>query len=166
MASGFVSEHFPRPFWKGRGLAASLALGVIAACSGSGAAGDLSVTEARTYASPIGKDAIVCLTLHNTGVEEDNLVSVATDVSAKVDVRGRGGKTGNGATMVNGVTVPAGAATKLDHAGTHIWLRDLVKDLNPGTKFPLVLTFEKTGRVEAQVMVDPICQEPVMEAFD
>ena len=147
-------------------LGTVVAVGVLSATLGMAVAGDLKAAGGKTWAAPAGLDAVVCLTLSNQGGEADRLLSVTSAVSERARVRGRGPTpTGHG-WVVDGVEVPGGGKTELDHSGTHILLEGLVHGLEPGEEFHVTLVFEKAGPVEAQIEVDPNCEEPVLEAID
>lgn len=56
--------------------------------------------------------------------------------------------------QVDAVEVPAGPPVVLAPSGLHVMLVGLTRQLRPGETFPLVLVFEKAGRVTAEVRVE------------
>jgi copper(I)-binding protein len=53
-----------------------------------------------------------------------------------------------------GIDLPAGGAVALQPGGNHIMLIGLKAPLKEGDKFPLTLTFAKSGKVEVEVIVE------------
>ena len=120
--------------------------------------GDLLLHHAWARATPAGaKTGAVYVRIDNHGMEADKLISVAGDIAAKVEVHNM---TMDGDTMQMGpageIEIPSHGTVDLAPHGLHIMLMGLTKQLNEGDPFPVTLTFEKAGKVELQVVVEPI----------
>jgi len=100
------------------------------------------------------KTGAAYLTLHNMGTQPDRLLSVATPVAAKAEMHNHI-MVGNVAQMrpVDAIEVSPGSPTVLQPGGLHLMLLDLKAPLKAGQSFPVTLTFEKAGKVEANVAV-------------
>ncbi len=128
--------------------------------------GDISIGHPWARAS-IGqaKAGAAYLTLSNAGAETDRLISAETSVAKKAEIHTH--------IMENGVMkmrpveaaeVPPGAPVMFQPGGLHVMLMGLKAPLVEGERFPLVLIFEKAGRIEVMVAVQPATStEPVME---
>lgn len=121
-------------------------------------AGKIAVESvwARASASRAGAGAAY-LTLRNTGVAGDRLVSASTEVAKRAELHTHQMK-GNVMRMarVEALDVPAGGAVTLKPGGLHVMLMGLNKKLVKGERFPLTLTFEKSGSVTVMVAVQSI----------
>jgi copper(I)-binding protein len=54
---------------------------------------------------------------------------------------------------VDGITLPAGQSVSLAPGGYHVMLFDLKRELKPGNKLPVVLTFESPGKKRETIEV-------------
>ncbi len=92
--------------------------------------------------------------LHNTGKEDDRLVSASTPVAEKAELHTH--LMDNGVMKmrpVNAVEVATGSQTVLAPGGLHVMLIGLKQPLVKGKAFPLTLVFEKAGPTTVQVDV-------------
>ena len=103
------------------------------------------------------KTGAAYLTLHNMGTQPDRLVAVATPVAGKTEMHNHI-MVGNVAQMrpVDAIEVSPGSPTVLQPGGLHLMLLDLKAPLKAGQSFPVTLTFEKAGRIEANVAVQSL----------
>lgn len=93
----------------------------------------------------------------NNGAEADSLIGIETDIAAKAEVHeSKVGADGVG-TMepVAALEIPAGETVSLERGGYHIMLMGLKAKLTEGEMRKMTLIFEKAGRVEIDVMIDP-----------
>lgn len=128
--------------------------------------GDISIGHPWARAS-IGqaKAGAAYVTLSNAGSETDRLIAAETPVAKKAEVHTH--------IMENGIMkmrpveaaeVPPGAPVVFQPGGLHIMLMGLKAPLTVGDSFPLVLVFEKAGRIEVSVKVEPAThEEPKMK---
>ena len=113
-------------------------------------AGDLVITQAWSRATPGGaKVAGVYLTIENKGSTPDRLIGGSADVADKVQVHQM---TMNNGVMTmrpldQGLTIEPGKTVKLAPSGYHLMLLDLKSPLKRGDKVPVILEFEKAGKV-------------------
>jgi len=113
-------------------------------------AGDLVITQAWSRATPGGaKVAGGYLTIDNKGSTPDRLIGGSTDVADKVQVHEM---TMNNGVMTmrlldQGLTIEPGKTVKLAPGGYHLMLLDLKSPLKRGDKVPVILEFEKAGKV-------------------
>src|SRR4030088_2538130 len=113
-------------------------------------AGDLVITQAWSRATPGGaKVAGGYLTIENKGSTPDRLIGGSADVADKVQVHQM---TMNNGVMTmrsldQGLTIEPGKTVKLAPGGYHLMLLDLKSPLKRGDKVPVILEFEKAGKV-------------------
>ncbi len=151
-------------------LAALLVAGATASAHDF-AAGKLRVEH--PWAAPATADdgsAIVYLSIHNDGDEDDRLVAVETtrglaaaavlkapgDEAKESDAprSADGAKGGDAFRVVRDLTVPAGGRLDVAPGGPRVVLDGLRLSLRAGMRFPLFLAFEKAGRMEVEVWVE------------
>lgn len=97
---------------------------------------------------PTIKDVTVRMTIHNRSKNSDRLVSASSPIAAVTHIEG--GAQAN----EKSVNLPAGKTVTLTRDGARIELKGLTKGLVAYDSFPLSLTFEKTGKVDVEVMVE------------
>jgi copper(I)-binding protein len=128
--------------------------------------GDIAIGHPWARAS-IGqaKAGAAYLTLSNAGSETDRLVAVETPVAKKAQVHTHSMENGvMKMRPVEAAEVPPSAAVMFQPGGLHVMLMGLKAPLVEGESFPLVLIFEKAGRIEIMVAVQPATStEPTME---
>ena len=96
------------------------------------------------------------MVIRNRTKEDDRLLNVQCDLAQFVELHTT--ETRNGVTMmarVETMVVPAKSKIELKPGGLHIMLIKLKTDLQPGMKVPLILEFEKAGRVSVTADVRP-----------
>jgi copper(I)-binding protein len=136
-------------------------MGLIALASAglaSAQTGSVEVEQAWARATPGGaKTAALYMTLVNKGAGEDRLVSVSTPVAGNAELHTS--TTENGImhmAPVTAVAVQPGTPTVLKPGGYHVMLMNLKAPLVAGQSFPVSLTFEKAGKVEATASVQKV----------
>jgi copper(I)-binding protein len=90
------------------------------------------------------------VTIHNTGSEDDRLVSASTDVAKKTEIHTM---TMDGGVMrmrplTDGVVIPAGAKVALKPGGEHIMIMGLKNGIESGSDVTITLVFEKAGAID------------------
>jgi periplasmic copper chaperone A len=92
--------------------------------------------------------------LRNNSAAPDKLLRVESDVAGAVELH-ISEMAGEVMTMrpLEYVEVPAKGEAELKPGGMHIMLIGLKRDLKAGEKIPLVLVFEKAGKVDVQAEV-------------
>lgn len=87
----------------------------------------------------------------------DRLLSATTAVAAAVQMHTMA-MDGDVMTMreVDAVDLPAGQTVEFKPGGFHLMLMGLKAPLKNGDKFPMTLKFEKAGKVEVMVHVEPV----------
>lgn len=103
------------------------------------------------------KNGAAYMTLHNVGTGPDKLLSASSSAAGKVELHNHI-MVGNVAQMrpVDAIEVSPGSPTVLQPGGLHVMLLDLKGPLKAGQSFPVTLTFERAGKVEATVAVQPL----------
>jgi copper(I)-binding protein len=131
-----------------------------AALLACGAPAGPQIVVENVYARPaaaVGEGATggVFMLLRNTGSEADTLIAAQCEVAGTAEIHET---TMEGGVMkmrpvVGGIEVPAGGQVELKPGGYHVMLIGLTKDLQEGDRFPVVLQFQKSGKltVEAEV---------------
>jgi len=134
-------------------IAAAYAAGLAAAAAAEPSA--IAVTDAWARATPPGaKTGAAYVTVTNTGKAADRLMSAATPVAGAAQLHTT--LTENGVMKmrpVAAIDLKPGASVTLKPGGMHLMLMDLKQPLKQGESFPLALTFEKAGKIEADVTV-------------
>jgi periplasmic copper chaperone A len=122
-------------------------------------AGDLVITQAWSRATPGGaKIAGGYLTIENKGAAPDRLISGAGDVAGKVEIHEMAMNNGvmTMRPLDKGLAIEPGKTVKLAPGGYHLMLMDLKNPLKQGDKVPLVLVFEKAGKVNLSLDVQGV----------
>jgi hypothetical protein len=117
--------------------------------------GELTVDHpwARASAGQM-KTGAAYLTITNDGEQADRLIGLATPVAERAALH-TVTMEGNIAKMraVQAVEIKPGEPAVLEPGGVHIMLIGLRAPLEEGETFPITLTFEKTGKVDVEVIV-------------
>ena len=119
-------------------------------------AGDLVISQAWSRATPNGaKIGGGYLTIENKGSAPDRLIGCSSDLAGSVQVHEM--------TVINGVmkmrpldgglTIDPGKTVKLAPGGYHLMLMELKGPLKQGDKLPVLLEFEKAGKVQVSLDV-------------
>ena len=123
----------------------------------SGCAGPTELSIENPWARPgfKGDNSAVYLVINNSTDQGDGLIGASSDVAniteihlSKMDVEGT-------MTMEHQdlVGIPANEVVELAPGGLHVMLVDLVKDLDVGDTFDLILEFQRAGDIEVEVEV-------------
>ena len=120
--------------------------------------GDLRIGHPWTRATaPTAKVGAGYMTIANRGGAPDRLVSASAAVAGRVEIhemRMDGGVM-RMRELAGGINLPAGAEVALRPGGNHLMLMDLRAPLKEGASVPVVLVFERAGRVEVELKVEP-----------
>lgn len=120
-------------------------------------AGDLRIEHphARTTV-PNQPSGVAYVAIENKGRNSDKLIAVTSTIAKSVEIHTMS-MDGNVMKMreVDSIEIkPAARIAMQPGDGYHIMLIGLKKPLKAGDKFPLTLTFEKSGKVEVSVRVE------------
>ncbi len=123
---------------------------------GLAAAGQAPVEVKNPWARPgtPGGNSAVYMEVHNAQPQPDRLVAAGTDVAEVVELhetRMEGGM--HRMQKVDGIPVPANGKVELRPGGFHVMLMRLNTPLRVGDRFPLLLRFERAGRLTVEVVV-------------
>lgn len=121
-------------------------------------AGDITIDNAYARAaSPAAKSGAAFMEIVNGGPEDDRLLSVSSDVAAKLGLH-TSTQSGDGIMRMQaldeGIAIPAGGMHRLARGGDHVMLMGLKTPLLQGAKVTLTLTFEKAGEMTVEIPVD------------
>jgi len=119
--------------------------------------GSLRISGVVAYSTPAAaRNGAAYLVIQNRGAAVDRLVSAETTAAGKVELHATFHE---GGVMrmreLPAIELPAGGTVRLQRGGMHVMLLGLREPLKAGTSFPLVLVFEKSGRLEVTVTVEP-----------
>lgn len=119
---------------------------------------DLRIEHPFARATPPGaRSGGAYFTIRNLGTEPDRLLRVASPAAASVELHSM---TMDGTLMkmrpLAAVGIPAGATVAMGSAGYHVMLIELERPLAAGDSIPMTLTFEKAGRIDVSVSVEPM----------
>lgn len=121
--------------------------------------GDLVIDHpwARTTA-PQQANGGAYLTITNGGSTADRLLAAESPVAGRVELHTHDVDSQGVMRMrqVEAIDLPAGETTALRPGGLHVMLIGLEDRLVEGEQFPLSLVFERAGRVEVEVTVEPV----------
>ena len=115
----------------------------------------LEVRDAWSRPTPPGiAVGAVYLSIRNTGLAADRLLSASSPAAASVEFH-QSLKTGGVMSMraVPFIECPAGAVVKISPGGVHIMLTGLKEPLQLGSSYPLTLQFRDIGTVSVIVSV-------------
>ncbi len=129
--------------------------------------GDIAIDRVWGRAAADSDSAAAAfMTLTNTGMTEDRLVSVATeiaDVAELYAVRLEGGDIL--LRRVEALTMPGGATVQMQPGGLHVMLTGLRTPMPEGETFPLTLNFERAGAITIAAHVfGAAAAEPMLAA--
>ncbi|RXZ64184.1 copper chaperone PCu(A)C [Pelagerythrobacter rhizovicinus] len=98
------------------------------------------------------------LTIVNPGSAPDRLIGGKASIAGDVQVHTVDMTDGvmRMRQLAEGLEIPAGGTVTLAPGGYHIMLMDLQRPLTRGDAVPLTLEFEKAGRIEVNLAVQPI----------
>ena len=125
--------------------------------------GDLRIetpwARATPPATPMGAAYLVIV---NAGDRPDRLLGASSPVARRVQLHRtvtRDGQTGM-RHQAAGIAVPAGGRVRFVPGGLHFMLMGLSRRLEPGSRVPLTLEFERAGRVTVELPVRPLASSP------
>jgi len=129
---------------------------LLVAANATAQTGSVEVKNAWARATP-GKSENAAAYLSMQSPVADRLTGASTPVAKKAELHTM---TMEGAVMkmqpIAAVDLPAGQEVTLKPGGMHIMLLGLTAALKAGQSFPLTLQFEKAGRREITVAVEPV----------
>lgn len=119
-------------------------------------AGQAPVEVKNPWARPgnRGGNSAVYMEIHNAQAYADRLVAAGTDVAEAVELhetRVEGGM--HRMNKVEAIDVPPNGRVELRPGGLHVMLIKLNTALRVGDRFPLILRFERAGRLTVEVVV-------------
>lgn len=120
-------------------------------------AGQIHVDHPYARATmPMQPAAGAYLTIENKGKTADKLIALASPAAKNVELHtmSMAGNVMKMRAAPNLELKPADKIVMKPGSGYHIMLTGLVQPLKIGDKFPLTLTFEKSGKVEVSVWVE------------
>ncbi|MCK7610878.1 copper chaperone PCu(A)C [Roseibium sediminicola] len=142
--------------FKSVAVATALTLVSLSALANDYTAGDLTISQAWTRATPPkAKAGGGFVAIRNSGTEDDRLVAASSDVAAKVELHEMTVTDGvmKMRHLEDGISVPAGETVALKPGGLHIMFMGLNQSFEEGNTVPVVLTFEKAGDVAVELPV-------------
>ena len=122
-------------------------------------AGDLVITQPWSRATPGGaKVAGGYLAIENKGAAPDRLIGGSADVATAVEVHEMAMNDGvmTMRPLTSGLTIAPGKSVKLAPGGYHLMLTGLKRGLKQGESVPVVLEFEKAGKVSVTLDVKAV----------
>lgn len=124
------------------------------AFSGSESA-TIQTYDAYAFAtSPTPKNGAVFLTIKNTGIEDDALLSAQSDVAETIEIHEMAMRDGiMQMRKLESLMVTPDSKSILEPTGNHIMLIGLNKPLVEGESFPMTLNFENAGDITIDVAI-------------
>jgi hypothetical protein len=144
---------------RGAALAAVVALAAAPGLAEEFKAGDLTIDDPWSRATPKGADvAAGYLVVHNRGAAPDRLLGGAADFAGDVAVHemSMDGGVMKMRALPSGLEIPAGGEVKLGPSGYHIMFTGLKRQLKKGEAVPVTLTFEHAGKVAVTFHVEGV----------
>ncbi len=103
---------------------------------------------------PKAKMSAAYMIIKNTSSNEDQLLSVTSDISEATEIHTVLKENGMMKMRpVSSIDIPANGERRLKKGGFHIMLIRLKHILKPGDQYPLVLTFKKAGQITLNIFV-------------
>lgn len=121
-------------------------------------AGDLRIERPWSRATPpAAKVGAGYLALVNGGAAADRLVAASSPAAGRVEIHEMrmDGSIMRMRELAQGLPVPAGGTVELKPGGYHLMLMELKAPLAVGTNVPVTLVFERAGKVEIELKVEP-----------
>ena len=122
--------------------------------------GDIRVMHPWASVAATGASSPVYMTLTNAGTEPDKLLAVEAKAAGRVEIQKA--KKGSGATSyetIPAVDLGAKKTVQMQPGGMRVLLSDLKEPLRHEYTVPLTLVFERSGRVEIQVVIQKSAAE-------
>lgn len=101
-----------------------------------------------------GPDALVRMTIRNTGKRGDKLLSASSSAAGKVELRQAAGGAQGPVVPLESIAIPIGAEVKLSADAAGLVLVGMKKSANAYDEVPLTLVFEKAGILAIHVAVE------------
>ncbi len=114
----------------------------------------VEVKNAWARPAPQGGNSAVYMEIHNAQPQPDRLVAAGTDVAEAVELhetRMEGGM--HRMQKVDSIPLPPNGKVELRPGSYHIMLVRLNTPLRAGDRFPLLVRFERAGRIIVEVVV-------------
>ncbi len=132
----------------------------ISAAPRAAAAPASTIQVERAYSHPTaapGVPGVGFLTLRNAGKRADRLLAVESPAAARIEIHESRVVQGvmQMRALPKGVLLPAGQRVSFGPGGTHLMLFALREPLREGMAVPVTLRFERAGRVDAMLQVEP-----------
>lgn len=144
---------------RGVALGAVVALAAAPGLAEEFKAGDLTIDDPWSRATPKGADvAAGYLVLHNRGATPDRLLGGAADFAEEVSVHemSMDGGVMKMRALPSGLEIPPGGEVRLAPSGFHIMFTGLKRQLKKGEGLPVALTFERAGKVAVVFHVEGV----------
>lgn len=116
---------------------------------------DITINDAYAFPTSEGqRTGAAFMTITNHAPAADKLIGAETEAAASSMMHSNVVE-GNTVKMIHADSfdIASGDSLKLDPVGHHIMLMGLREPLKAGTKFPLTLVFEKSGKINVEVSV-------------
>ena len=96
-------------------------------------------------------------TLANKGAAPDRLVAASSPAAGRIEIHAIKvvGSELRMRELADGLALAPGTTLTLKPRGYHLMLLDLKAPLEPGARTPVVLTFEKAGNIDIELIVAP-----------
>ncbi len=120
--------------------------------------GKLKISEPWSRATPgLGKNGAAYMTISIHGTDPDKLTKISTPVAKKAELHTHLMEN-NIMVMrrIDALEISPGSPSVMRPGGLHVMLMGLHAPLKKGGKFPLTLTFEKTGQLKSEATVHGI----------
>jgi len=98
------------------------------------------------------------MTLTNKGAEPDRLIAVESAAAGRVEIHemSMDGSIMRMRQLEKGVVLAPGATVELKPGGYHVMFMQLKAPLQKGDRVPIVLVFEKAGRIPVDMQVEAL----------
>lgn len=147
-------QHVPRIM-----IVAAAALAFVGAAPTLAHRPEVSVSQAWSRATQKGaKVAGGYLTIDNTGLAADRLLSASSPAAAKVEIHRMSMQDGimTMRPLGEGLTIPPDTTVTLAPGSDHIMFVGLAARFEEGQRIPVTLTFQRSGKIETALEVGSI----------
>ena len=123
-------------------------------------ASSATIQVSKAWARPAaqGGNGAGYAVISNSGPKADKLTAAASPVAARIEIHES--MIMSGQAMMHprpgGLAIPAGGAASLKPGGFHLMMMGLKRPLKAGEHFPMVLTFQKAGKLSVDFVVQPM----------
>lgn len=99
--------------------------------------------------------------MRNVGQKADKLLSVSATITQKIEMHQNLKSAQPAMQQTGSLEIPASAEVRLEPGGSHLMFMGLEKPLVEGDHFPIILQFERAGKITVDMVVQMQAKEAI-----